>query len=468
MNIKKICIIGSGMGGGILANEISKYTNTEVYLMDIYEIDKKPKENTKSIYNNEFLKNKRNLRSYGFGGSSELWHGVLAKFKIKKKNNLKSEKIINDYLGIESNFFNKEQKLTNIEKIIDSDTTIVKKKFLIQKKPLRINYYLKKNKKIIFIENSIAIKISNVSKNKVEIEYNQNNNHKKKLFDVVVLSCGTFETTRLLMQSYEYLNLNYKKYNLGSYLRDHPWVQLGFIEKKNKKRFFYKLKDQKIDNNIFLRTGFEKKLNKSLNNHCFRVRFYNDKSYENFKIKLKTNFKKNKLFLFKQLFNLKELNFCTRLFIELFFSYVYTNKVELILYFDQSKNIDNKISLKRDLDKFGRRKMNIKWFINNDDKKSLTSYQDLLSKIFRNTKYNYKKNTKYKFNPGYHFYGTLRNAHEDKNSILNGDKSLKEIKNAYVSDLSIYDDTDNSNPSYELLKDSINLCLLLKKKLNLN
>ena len=85
MNIKKICIIGSGMGGGILANEISKYTNTEVYLMDIYEIDKKPKENTKSIYNNEFLKNKRNLRSYGFGGSSELWHGVLAKFKIKKK-----------------------------------------------------------------------------------------------------------------------------------------------------------------------------------------------------------------------------------------------------------------------------------------------------------------------------------------------------------------------------------------------
>ena len=56
MNIKKICIIGSGMGGGILANEISKYTNTEVYLMDINELDKKPKENTKSIYNNEFLK----------------------------------------------------------------------------------------------------------------------------------------------------------------------------------------------------------------------------------------------------------------------------------------------------------------------------------------------------------------------------------------------------------------------------
>ena len=73
------------------------------------------------------------MRSYGFGGSSELWHGVLAKFKNQKKNNLKSEKIINDYLGIESNFFNKEQKLTNIEKIIDSDTTIVKKKFLIQK-----------------------------------------------------------------------------------------------------------------------------------------------------------------------------------------------------------------------------------------------------------------------------------------------------------------------------------------------
>ena len=43
MNIKKICIIGSGMGGGILANEISKYTNTEVYLMDIYEIDKSQK-----------------------------------------------------------------------------------------------------------------------------------------------------------------------------------------------------------------------------------------------------------------------------------------------------------------------------------------------------------------------------------------------------------------------------------------
>lgn len=467
MNIKKICIIGSGMGGGILANELSNYNNTEIYLMDIYKVDKRPKENTNSIYNNEFIKNKINLRSYGFGGSSELWHGVLTKFKKRKKSNLKAEKKINEYLGIESSFFNKEQKLSEIENIINNDETITTKKFLIQRNPLRVNNYLKKNKKIFFIENSVAIKISNISKNKIEIEYNQKRIVKKKIFDIVILSCGTFETTRLLMQSYEHLMLNYKKFKLGSYLRDHPWVQLGFIEKKNKKKFLYKLKDQRINNNISLRTGFEL-LDKDLNNHCFRVRFYNDKSYEKFKIKLKNDLKRSKLFLIKQLFNLKDLNLFIRLFIEIFFSYVYTNKVELILYFDQSKNIDTNISLKKDLDNFGRRKTKIKWFINDEDINSLNNYNDFLSKLFINTKFNYKKNSNYKFNPGYHFYGTIRNSSEDKYSILNSDQSLKEIKNVYVSDLSIYDKTDNSNPSYELLKDSVNLSLLLKKKFNLN
>ena len=74
--MKHICIIGSGFSGGILASEISEDPKIKVTLLDC--------DNIKEKFDDRFnlKKNKSsylsfNSTAYGFGGTSNLWHGVM-------------------------------------------------------------------------------------------------------------------------------------------------------------------------------------------------------------------------------------------------------------------------------------------------------------------------------------------------------------------------------------------------------
>ena len=80
---KKICIIGAGLSGAYLVQEISKLQKFEVFILDIDSL-KNPKNNSLDLfYENNNKKQKyidKIQRGYGFGGTSKLWHGGLTAF----------------------------------------------------------------------------------------------------------------------------------------------------------------------------------------------------------------------------------------------------------------------------------------------------------------------------------------------------------------------------------------------------
>lgn len=87
---KKICIVGSGHGGGYLAIKLSKLKNFEILLIDKDDINSnfnlKEKIKFNNFYNNSYYVN--NIRrAYGIGGGNNLWHGVLTKLE---KSDLKT------------------------------------------------------------------------------------------------------------------------------------------------------------------------------------------------------------------------------------------------------------------------------------------------------------------------------------------------------------------------------------------
>ena len=75
--MRKICIVGAGVSGSILAAELSQNTNDSITLLDCDSL------NNDFNYNLDlkkfFFDNYEDVKTtgYGFGGSSNLWHGVL-------------------------------------------------------------------------------------------------------------------------------------------------------------------------------------------------------------------------------------------------------------------------------------------------------------------------------------------------------------------------------------------------------
>ena len=143
--MKKICIIGAGLCGGYLANELLNFKNFEINIIDIDSINNnfKQKKELKNIYlnsHNEIIFNDHILKGYGFGGTSNYWHGGLTEFEefdlkkidfllkknfsksLKKYYNINWEKFIPDNISkIDINYENlysifKKSKFFNLKK----------------------------------------------------------------------------------------------------------------------------------------------------------------------------------------------------------------------------------------------------------------------------------------------------------------------------------------------------------------
>ena len=73
--IRKICILGSGIAGSILASELSK--NNDVTVIDCDSLDKPFNTNFDLTKTTDVNLERENVVGYGFGGTTNLWHGVL-------------------------------------------------------------------------------------------------------------------------------------------------------------------------------------------------------------------------------------------------------------------------------------------------------------------------------------------------------------------------------------------------------
>ena len=467
---KHFCILGSGFGGGIIANELSKNENFKVTLVDLYKIEQNVDNlNDNKIPVNDKLNsfNHTNWRSLGFGGTSNLWHGVLTLFDAidwENINNFTKINYKNEYYSNLSNDYLKLNKYKNfnvnnydeINQYLIESNQYITKKFLVQKKPIRIINYLKNNKKINFLEESNAIKILENNDKNTKVLIEKNNKQIELDCEVLIICMGTIETTRFLIQSYNHLNIEYKKYDLGKNLRDHPWAVMGYVRKRNNKKFLYNINDFNIDKDMYHRIGYINKDNKS--NNCFRFRPSIQKDYIDFKNQIKS------FSIFSLLKNKNLFNHIFNIFLEKFFKKIIVDKIEIIAYLDQCLDNKSYIEINKKENNDLRIRPDVYYEIAKDEIHNIkilkSNLFNILSKKYTIENLPLEKNS---FENAFHFYGTLRFGTNNSKAILNNNLSIKNLKNAYVCDLSIFPHTGNSNPTLELINFSLLLQNHLKK-----
>ncbi len=468
---KKICIIGAGLSGGYLIQEISKLQKFEMIILDIDSL-RNSNENIRLdlIYKNNNKKQKyidKIQRGYGFGGTSKLWHGGLTTFDnydLEKTddqvdNNFslylkKNYKIILREYYINKYKDNKIQN-DNFYNLFLNDS-FNKKEIFIQNKPLNtknIILSLKENKNITVVENAICQEIISDKKNKiVSVKICQNNKVKLISADIFVLSAGVFESPRLLLQSIRHKNLLIKNLNIGKNLIDHPFLNIGRIKFANKGFFTLNYFKKRISHKFCYRISFsfiEKNKLGNLNHSIeFRPISVSSKKIDEFKYCIENvHISKILIFLFKNILNLK---FFYNLFIQKYFpSFLKIKECSVILHLDQHPVIDDYISLSDKKDKFGRIIPIIRYGKDRDESTSIKYTQKLITKNLENSNFEFigVNSDNFNFFYGNHQCGTARLAKNKKIGVT--DKNLKvfDTKNLFICDTSIIPIFGNSNPS---------------------
>lgn len=474
----KILIVGSSFSSAVISKELSKL-NVKI---DIIDVNSFYDENKYLLIKKEKILNlKKNFFQYhGWGGGSNLWHGVITKFDKLEINKYKKiglnlnfiykkfQKKALLFLGIKSNFTHKKNLIKNtiIQKCLKSNY-LNKKNFLIQKKPfntIKIFEKLKNKKKINIIENICAVSI-NHSFSKVNYlnVYDTKLKKKKKLYaDIFILSLGAIETPRLLLQS-KRNNKNFFNNNLiGIGLNDHYKGTIGKFISKESINF-----DFKLNNSENFRIGFTPKINK-YGNFCIVFRNSYEKNYVKIISVIKKFLKKKN---YKKICNLL-FNLQSKYLIIFLKSFILKIKpilfvtAELWLETIQSKY--NRIKLTNNKDKFGRYVPKIEFTLGNKEKYQINNSQNILKDIFnsgetifRPVKFSIKN-----FSSGAHFTNSCRIGKNSINSVVNKNLKVHNFKNLYICDNSILNYTGNSNPTFTLIIYAFRLSDFIKKLLS--
>jgi len=481
--MKKICIVGAGTAGTVLALELNEITNHEIILLDNDKI-------TDSFNNNLDLKknfhnNYKNYKTtgYGFGGSSNLWHGVLTDLDDEDylyinntiKKNIKNEfkkyyKQIEKYFG-KINFTNKIINQKNELENYLNFSKFVKKKYTVQRSPTRFRKLLKKrlkkpNNNLKIIENAIAIKLIKNNQNEIiKLIYVKNNQEHNIFADYFIISMGGLESPRLLLQSFE--NNGSLNKLIGKGLMDHPFAIIGKLSIK-KNIIFKQIGNSNFLSNNSERIGYrvEKELRSSGLNHSLFIRPGMTKNIEKLRHNLKLLlYEKFSLKIFFSIFfNIDAIKLALTLLSEkMGFGYISKNFL-VTMQLEQNSNQTSRVKLSKNYDEYNRRIPEIHEKISEELIKDIKNIQTHFSKIVINDckfeKFNVSKND---LIPGAHYSGTCRMGIKKKNSVVDGDLKYHGIKNLYVCDSSIFPKIGNANLVFTISAFSIRLANYLKK-----
>ncbi len=487
------------MAGGIIALELSK-KKFNIIIIDADRLQGNYKNigpyKKFNFFNLGEAINKS--RSFGFGGTSNLWHGVVTELeksdlnKINKIANYKiSKSLIKNYpraysyFDISFNFIkNIKNKLiyNNLYKIILKSNIFLEKFIFVQRAPLRIRGKIldlkKKYPEVNLIENAVAISLKEKKLNKGQIEFveiSTGNKIKKIYADIFIICCGSIETPRLILQSINSKGLDIKNNNIGKNLKDHPFAIIGELKSKN--RFHLKYFDVLLS--LFYRK-FKFRLAFSLKNididkdknHSIVFKPKYSSSYIYFKKELKKLFFYKTSLLQKKYKHPKKNNFLN-IFSKLL--YLFYEKLNLgpickssqvFCYLDQSSNNNSFIKLSKKI--VGYRKLPfVKWHINKRDLDEFKRVSLCLVDIFKNNKqFVYKPNHYFYKNiiTGSHHAGTMRISKDSTNGVVNHNLLIHGLKNAYILDNSIFPFYGNSNPSFTLCTFALRLSNYLNMK----
>lgn len=484
---QRVVIIGTGLTGSIMVSELAAVKNFEVHCFDIdalrdeYRVSKFLKIDKMKTY----FKNERTL-GYGFGGTSNLWHGVLAEFDSFDwfKAQKSSPEFKNIQIELESNFrkcFKYFGDITAIKAFETRDILSAKeycnlkkfepKKYLIMKQPYRGRKKVRglaDKGDIFYHDNSLIVKLLlNSDKSQIcKVEYEQNG--VKKLFaaDIFIVCAGAIETPRVLYQSAPFLFENEGKFK--THIFDHPQAQLGRV-KLSRKRFFNLIGCNKLFSNLTSRIGFTlgENARKQFGDRSISIFLRPDMSTQSQATRQKSRqllssggFMKMLLFLMKnpRIVTLAYAYLCEKLG----FGF-YTNTLAIWIQYEIKQGEESSLVISEKRDKFGRQVPKI---VTGDGKISSIEYHilcDFLRDDFKGSDVELLDYNKIEVFSGAHHSGSFPIGTMEKDK-LDTNLRVRKLDNLFVCDASILPFIGHVNLSLNLVLFACRLTQHLKSK----
>jgi hypothetical protein len=442
---KKILIIGTGLAGSIIANELATFADVTTLELGACDKVKFPKI--------DFIKKKlANVKTFCFGGGggTNLWHNGLIPINSKDilSNNFKEIlSQANQYAdkAAAKLFFPEPDYLSEYNKNV-SEMNLLSGSMRIFKNGVDCLLYPKNFTKLT-LNNEITsfydvgnISFQTVDKKieSVSFEYDSVCHSVKP--DIVIIAAGTFGSPSLVKNILKSLNLSTN--NVGKGLIDHP---VGFVGK---------VKFNKVHSKIMHKFSLEDKGNyesctaaryksKCGKYSCFAffrpaLTMTNKLSIYKFKSELGASSGVERL---KNAFSLKLFHpdILSEIFTHIFRITLPTNTFNILVYFEQ-KTSDNRVDIIDD-------KLKIDWQIS---KEELVVYQDLLqqidgdlSKVSQDVKIQHSITADWLWS-GAHHSGTI-SLGADESDILDNDLKIRGCDNAFVCDGSVIQEHSYAN-----------------------
>lgn len=469
-----ICIVGSGIGGGTLAKKLAEQGKSFI----IIEAGGWQGNSANVTYENIGLNfGVRTTMTVQIGGTSNLWHGVLApldEIDFKQRDwiphsgwpitlsdlepyYLQASKV----LGVEKFDYFTENKLDselqNQLKALPFNRNLLKNKLFQQPTPaLNFKEVIKRiceNSEIFHLAyNTTALELIIEDKTVIGLKVGNKDGSISTISAKKFIVCaGALETPRLL------LNSKIENVNIGKYLMDHPMgnlCQLEFLEPKKYPIY----SDTKYSKSMKIKTGLELKTEQQerleLPNHNFYLRPSFIKGIDNESEKVKLSllaFKDRKVSLndiWKVITNLNVIKqiLAYKLSLDVTFKYA-----DLFFVTEQIPNENSYIALSDKRDKWGYPKSLVNWQVTEADIQSMKVwFKLLLTELFPKDAYDFTHtlddfNWQDIFTSAIHHVGTCRMSDTEETGVVDKHLKIFGLDNAYICDGSIFTTAGNVN-----------------------
>lgn len=493
---KKIIIIGSGIAGLSLAEDLSKNNQFQI---EVYESGKE----------NSRFNQKLNQQAY--------YKKIVQNFYFKEKlieysnktgwlNNL--DKLRNRILGGNLNYWGSESQLFNkLDFKINRNNyghwpisyaeilkyyKIVIKKFKFKKKYVSYkdspenfiecnwsqnNYkkYIKdyllnkllRKKNVNFFFNATLLEIKLLNNSLRECKFNICGKITIVNADYLILCAGGIENTRIILNSSDFKHQMKKKYykNLGKFFIDHPHGYVGYLKNYTNK-FYKKFIRIKKFNFFFSYSGLRFNPVKQGKLLGISFQFREEKKYLKFINHIRNIYinynNKNYILIFSEVVII--------LYKILTFKFLLNkNLIKIWCVTEQDPLKHSSIKTYNVLDNNFNKKIGINWKVSPLLNKTLNYVLPYLDLFFRKKKYgeiviNLNFNTNLcGLNGGTHHFGSTRMSSIDKYSFINKNLKVHNIKNIYILSTSCFPTNGTSNSTLTLAALSLRLSLYLKK-----
>jgi choline dehydrogenase-like flavoprotein len=502
------CIIGAGIAGLILADQLSHKFNIAIVESGGFSINKKSQELNDLIVSGYPIRKYHQSRIRQYGGTCNIWAGrslILNSIDLQHREWIEnsgwpiSQSELHKYYDLlpkeyglfDFNYFDKS-KYDDFEddlyKDIFSNSEFSSIKAGWSKniprfgKKTKIYKKLSKNKKITLFKGATVEKLCDsngkVYKCRVLISKNRSFDIKAGNF---ILCTGGMENARILLSSKDQFHggIGNLYDNVGRYYMDHPSYVRKNIKLKKKiydsSMFLKFLKDGRLKNGVRFSESYQR--NHKLSNNYIELTPQYPESYEKTfssivqvaKIVLKKDSPTEKKINIKDI-NLRKIPEIIYLLspseimphhVSRFYSQLKNlisrpiNSENLVIshHLEQTPNRLSRVALSDKKNYLGINNLNLHWKINDIEIDTANLLEEKFIDRLKGLGW-LDDNLKYKsissFKDASHHIGTTRMAHNPKNGVVDDNCKVFSVENLYVAGSSVFPTSGSANPTYTI------------------